>query len=476
LPILGCEQSEKKADIVLKETLELPKIPNIKNNPQFTIVDRPITSEILAGQYNNFYEYGGTKSIWKKAQKLPTDNWKIEVTGLVKNPQIYDLETILKKFDLEERIYRLRCVEAWSMVIPWLGFPMQKIISEVEPKSAAKFVKFTSYYDPKITKGPDFHLGNLPWPYTEGLRIEEMANELAFFAVGVYGHLLPKQHGAPLRMVTPCKYGFKGAKSIVKIEFVAEQPATFWNTIDANEYDFEANVNPTKPHPRWSQATEKFIGTGTGLSWVKKETLPYNGYGEDLKLLLQELNITNAWVIGHSLGGTIALQSADIFPEVIQGVICVNAGGGLYLKDEFTKFVTAGEKIVKFRPRWFVNIPWFDLLFARANVVKPLDKSWGRQRIMDFVSADYNCALGSLLASTTEEEVTNLPQIMSRLKQPVYFIAGKQDDIMPVKFVRYLADFHYLENHVLELDKCGHLAMLEQPEAIANYIREIFSN
>jgi 2-succinyl-6-hydroxy-2,4-cyclohexadiene-1-carboxylate synthase len=200
------------------------------------------------------------------------------------------------------------------------------------------------------------------------------------------------------------------------------------------------------------------------------------GYAEDLKLLLQELNINHAWVIGHSLGGTIALQAADIFPEVIQGVTCVNAGGGLYLKDEFTKFVTAGQQIVKFRPRWFVNIPGFDLLFARSNVVKPLDKSWGKQRIMDFVGADYHCALGSLLASTTEEEVTNLPRLMSRLKQPVYFVAGHQDDIMPVKFVRYLADFHYLEDHVLELDKCGHLAMLEQTEAIANYLREILRN
>jgi sulfoxide reductase catalytic subunit YedY len=150
----------------------------------------------------------------------------------------------------------------------------------VEPKTEAKFVRFTSFYDPKITKGPELHLGSLPWPYQEGLRIEEMANELAFFALGIYGHDLPKQHGAPLRLVLPWKYGFKGAKSIVKIDFLAAQPATYWNTILPEEYDFEANVNPSKPHPRWSQATERFIGKGPNFSWETKKTLPFNGYGQ----------------------------------------------------------------------------------------------------------------------------------------------------------------------------------------------------
>jgi sulfoxide reductase catalytic subunit YedY len=197
-----------------------------------------------------------------------------------KKSQTYDIDTIKKTFPLEERIYRFRCVEAWSMVLPWLRFPMSALIAAVEPKSEAKFVRFTSFYDPEITKGPGLHLGALPWPYTEGLRIEEMANELALFAVGIFGHDLPKQQGAPLRMVIPWKYGFKGAKSIVKIEFTAKQPATYWNTIDAHEYDFEANVNPSKPHPRWSQATEKFIGSSSDLSWEIIETMPYNGYGE----------------------------------------------------------------------------------------------------------------------------------------------------------------------------------------------------
>lgn len=278
LPITGCQQSQSEE--ALETSLKLPKIDSFQTNPAFAKVDRAIASEKIAGQYNNFYEYGSTKKIWLKAQKLPTENWKVEVTGLVKNPRTYDIDDLKKTFPLEERIYRFRCVEAWSMVLPWIGFPMKALMAAVEPTAKAKFVRFTSFYDPNITTGPALHLGALPWPYQEGLRIEEMANELAFFAVGIYGHDLPKQHGAPIRMVLPWKYGFKGAKSIVKVEFLATQPATYWNTIDSNEYDFEANVNPNKPHPRWSQATEKFMSNGPGLTWERKETLPYNGYGE----------------------------------------------------------------------------------------------------------------------------------------------------------------------------------------------------
>ncbi|MBD1832810.1 protein-methionine-sulfoxide reductase catalytic subunit MsrP [Cyanobacteria bacterium FACHB-472] len=277
LPILGCDDSSE--NMALEKTLNTAKL-KANVNPAFSAVDRPVTDQSLAGQYNNFYEFGGTKSIWPAAQALPTDDWKIEVSGLVKNPRTYDLDDIKKTFPLEERIYRFRCVEAWSMVIPWIGFGMRELIAAVEPTSQAKFVRFTSYYDKNITTGPSFHLGKLPWPYTEGLHLDEMANELAFFAVGVYDHILPKQHGAPLRAVLPWKYGFKGAKSIAKIEFLDTQPATFWNTLDSHEYDFEANVNPTKPHPRWSQATEKFVSKGPKLTWEKRPTLPYNGYGE----------------------------------------------------------------------------------------------------------------------------------------------------------------------------------------------------
>ncbi|MGB7445403.1 MAG: protein-methionine-sulfoxide reductase catalytic subunit MsrP [Coleofasciculaceae cyanobacterium] len=279
MPIVGCQQSSTEVPKALAASLDQTSL-KVKTNSAFAKVDRPITDELLAGQYNNFYEFGGNKSIWPEAQALPTEDWKVEVTGLVKNPRTYDLDDLKTKFPLEERIYRFRCVEAWSMVLPWIGFPMKSLIADVEPTSQAKFVRFTSYYNPEITKGPSFHLGSLPWPYTEGLRLEEMANELAFFAVGIYGHTLPKQHGAPIRAVLPWKYGFKGAKSIVKVEFLATQPATYWNTIDSHEYGFEANVNPNKPHPRWSQATEKFISQGPNLSWERRETFPYNGYGE----------------------------------------------------------------------------------------------------------------------------------------------------------------------------------------------------
>ena len=251
-----------------------------ERNPAFAKVDRPITDEAVAAKYNNYYEFGSSKSIWEAAQALPTENWKVEVTGLVRNPRTYDLDDIKKKFPLEERVYRFRCVEAWAMVVPWLGFPMKRIIDDVEPTSEAKYVRFISYYNRQITKGPGLSLSRHPWPYTEGLRTDEMANELAFFAIGIYGHELPKQHGAPIREVVPWKYGFKGAKSIVKIEFLNYQPKTFWNTLQSREYGFEANVEPDVPHPRWSQASERMIGSGPAFMWKRRDTLLYNGYAE----------------------------------------------------------------------------------------------------------------------------------------------------------------------------------------------------
>lgn len=278
LSLVGCEGNERS--LADSGSNSLQSYPNLTRNPAFDQLQRPITPEDLATKYNNFYEFGGTKSIWEAAQALPTENWKVEVSGLVKNPRIFDIDDLQKKFPLEERVYRFRCVEAWSMVVPWVGFPMKLLMADVEPTSKAKFVRFMSFYDPKITKGPGFWASSYPWPYTEGLRIDEMANELAFFATGMYGKQLPKQNGAPLRQVIPWKYGFKGAKSIVKIEFVEQQPATFWNTLGPNEYGFEANVNPNKPHPRWSQATERVVGNGSSWSWEKRPTLLYNGYEE----------------------------------------------------------------------------------------------------------------------------------------------------------------------------------------------------
>ncbi|MGB3787723.1 MAG: protein-methionine-sulfoxide reductase catalytic subunit MsrP [Phormidesmis sp.] len=257
------------------------QLSNFRTNPDFAeVADRPTTEQQYASRFNNFYEFGGTKNIWQKAQALPSEDWKLTVGGLVNQPKTYDADALLKTFPSEERIYRFRCVEAWAMVVPWLGFPMNKLIEDVDPKPEAKFVRFESYFDPKVMPGPGVSFSSLPWPYQEGLRIEEMANELAFFAVGVYGRTLPKQHGAPIRMVVPWKYGFKGAKSIVNIEFVAEQPATYWNVISPNEYGFEANVNPQVSHPRWSQAKERLMGEGNDWDWKKQLTLLYNGYGE----------------------------------------------------------------------------------------------------------------------------------------------------------------------------------------------------
>lgn len=278
---LGACARTKTINPSLERTLGMP-LSAVERNPAFADAGRETTPQAYASSYNNYYEFGGTKNIWSKAQDLPTDPWTLEVTGLVQNPQTYGLEDLTQRFPLEERIYRFRCVEAWAMVVPWIGFPMKRIIEAVEPTSEAKFVSFSSFYDPKVGPGPALGFArSLPWPYVEGLTIEEMANELAFFAVGVYGRTLPKQHGAPIRMVVPWKYGFKGAKAIVKIEFLAEQPATFWNTLAPNEYGFQANVNPEVPHPRWSQATERLLGEGNNpFNWEKQPTQLYNGYGE----------------------------------------------------------------------------------------------------------------------------------------------------------------------------------------------------
>lgn len=278
--LTACRQP-KAMDPELEKTLGQP-LPGIRRNPDFANAGREVTQQTYASRYNNFYEYGGTKTIWPNAQALPTNPWTLEVTGLVKNPKTYDLDALTRQFPLEERIYRFRCVEAWAMVVPWLGFPMKRLIEAVEPTVEAQFVRFTSFYDSQVTPGPAWGFTlNLPWPYVEGLTIQEMANDLAFFAVGIYGRTLPKQHGAPIRMVVPWKYGFKGAKSIVKIEFVAQQPATFWNTISPSEYGFEANVNPEVPHPRWSQAKERLLGEGSNpYDWETQSTLIYNGYGE----------------------------------------------------------------------------------------------------------------------------------------------------------------------------------------------------
>ena len=195
--------------------------------------------------------------------------------ALVEKPMTLDVDDLIKQMPLEERIYRFRCVEAWAMVVPWIGFPMKALLDKVQPKTDAKYVRMLTFLDPEMA--PRQNSSRLPWPYFEGLTLAEAMNDLTILTVGIYGHILPPQHGAPIRLIVPWKYGFKSIKSIVSIELTNQKPRTFWNTLAPGEYDFDANVNPNVPHPRWSQASERMIGTGERLP-----TMIYNGYGSSV--------------------------------------------------------------------------------------------------------------------------------------------------------------------------------------------------
>jgi sulfoxide reductase catalytic subunit YedY len=239
--------------------------------------------------YNNFYELGTDKDDpAKNASALHPRPWTVAVAGEVKKPQVFDLDALIRAFPLEERIYRMRCVEAWSMVIPWVGFPLGELLERVEPTSRAKFVAFESLRDPEHLPGQ--RRAVLDWPYVEGLRIDEAVHPLTLLAVGLYGRVLPNQNGAPIRLVVPWKYGFKGIKSIVRIRLVAEQPPTTWNRTAANEYGFYANVNPAVDHPRWSQARERRIG-----EFLKRKTLPFNGYADQVGALYAGMDLAKSF-------------------------------------------------------------------------------------------------------------------------------------------------------------------------------------
>ena len=245
----------------------------------------PLTSFQDITHYNNYYEFSTNKeAVAKLAKDFPTSPWNIEVSGLVNNPKTYSIAD-LGKFMPEERIYRLRCVEAWSMVIPWSGFPLQRLLDEVQPTSEAKYVQFTSLYDPESmpAQGAEFY----SWPYVEGLRLDEAMHDLTLLATGLYGQPLPNQNGAPVRLVVPWKYGFKDIKAIVKIELVNYQPSTLWMQAGPTEYGFYANVNPNVDHPRWSQATERRIGE-TG----RRKTLMFNGYEEQVASLYAGMDLS----------------------------------------------------------------------------------------------------------------------------------------------------------------------------------------
>ena len=238
--------------------------------------------------YNNFYEFGTAKTDPAKyAEELKTRPWQLEVDGWTNGNGIYDLEKILNKMAIEERIYRLRCVEGWSMVIPWIGFPLKNLIKRMNPKNEARYVAFETLYRPNEMRGQRYK--TLDWPYVEGLTMEEAMNPLTFLATGLYGKDLPNQNGAPLRVVVPWKYGFKSIKSIVKISFTSEKPKTTWSATNPREYGFFSNVNPNVDHPRWSQATERVIGEG--LFGKRRKTEMFNGYEKEVSYLYKGMDL-----------------------------------------------------------------------------------------------------------------------------------------------------------------------------------------
>jgi sulfoxide reductase catalytic subunit YedY len=247
-------------------------------NPAFDPGAR-LTEETAASRYNNFYEFTLKKDVHRYVTQFEPAPWRIEIAGLVEQPRSLDIAELVAQMPLEERVYRFRCVEAWAMIVPWTGFPFARLAELVKPKPEAKFVRFVSAYKPDQMPGLRSH-PEYPWPYCEGLRLEEAMNPLTLVVTGIYGKPLAKQFGAPIRLIVPWKYGYKGAKSVVKIDFVEKQPATFWETLLPREYPFESNVDPEVPHPRWSQATERMIDTGDRV-----KTRKFNGYGEQVAKL-----------------------------------------------------------------------------------------------------------------------------------------------------------------------------------------------
>jgi sulfoxide reductase catalytic subunit YedY len=243
-----------------------------RHNDKFTL-DRPVTDEKINANYNNFYEFNSSKSVARQAQALKIRPWTIKIDGMVEKPFEIGIDDLVRKVGVEERLYRHRCVEAWGMAIPWSGFPMAKLVELAKPLSGAAYVRMETSMDKSIAPGQK--QAWYPWPYVEGLTMAEATNELAFLATGAYGKPMAKQHGAPIRLAVPWKYGFKSIKSIVKFSFVDKRPHGMWEDLQASEYGFWANVNPEVPHPRWSQASEELIGTGE-----RRPTLLFNGYGD----------------------------------------------------------------------------------------------------------------------------------------------------------------------------------------------------
>ena len=256
----------------------------LERNPASRL-DRALTPEEVNGRYNNFYEFGSHKEIWRAAQKLPIRPWTVTIDGEVERTIEIGVDDLLAKMPLEERLYRHRCVEAWSMTIAWGGFPLAALVDMARPLGKAKYLVMQTFMDADVAPGQRQFW--YPWPYVEGLTMAEATHELAFVATGAYGKPMPKQHGSPLRLAVPWKYGFKSIKSIVRFTFTEERPKTFWEEIQPTEYGFWANVNPDVPHPRWSQMLERVLGTGDRVP-----TLLYNGYGEQVAALYKGMEET----------------------------------------------------------------------------------------------------------------------------------------------------------------------------------------
>jgi sulfoxide reductase catalytic subunit YedY len=275
--LAACAPGPIEASVPTVEAVDVP--------PKFDELGDPANSYSDITNYNNYYEFttdkGGVASL---SQSLKTNPWTVEVYGLVNKPKTYGIEDLLKNFTQEERIYRLRCVEAWSMVIPWTGFTLASLLREVEPTSSARYLRFETVHRPE--EMPGLRSPFYTWPYQEGLRLDEAMNDLTILATGLYGMPVPNQNGAPIRLVVPWKYGFKSIKAITKIELVAEQPSTLWNNASPNEYGFYSNVNPERSHPRWSQATERRIG-----EFSRRETLMFNGYAEQVAYLYDGMDL-----------------------------------------------------------------------------------------------------------------------------------------------------------------------------------------
>jgi sulfoxide reductase catalytic subunit YedY len=252
-------------------------------------LDRPITDEAINGNYNNFYEFGSSKQITRAAQALKIRPWTVKIDGMVEKPFEIGIDDLVRKFPIEERLYRHRCVEAWGMTVPWSGFPMAKLVELAKPLGSAKYVRMETFLDKSIAPGQ--RQAWYPWPYVEGLTIAEATNELTFMVTGAYGKPVAKQHGAPIRLAVPWKYGFKHIKSIVRFSFVEDRPKGYWEALQVSEYGFWANVNPDVAHPRWSQATEELIGTGG----ERRPTLLYNGYGEFVADLYKGMESERLW-------------------------------------------------------------------------------------------------------------------------------------------------------------------------------------